>query len=246
MKSRILFFLSFYFLFLNGMENDNELSILAEYRGQEEWQPHTGGWKPWDTTPLSSVVHHAKSEEFLHSIAKSYESIREGAFKDPDFFTEEYLKQTSMEHTWRLKNIIKQHGWPTEENFDAQSAQAAFIIAQHANHDDSFQQNALKYLSSLKSTEACQNYAYLSDRILINRGQPQYYGTLCNSKGDLYPIQGYNPSADNSDQTESQLKMMNDRRASASLPTLQESLQKLSIFNLTRLFTLPQSALLSQ
>lgn len=75
----------------------------------------------------------------------------------------------------KLKKIIQLHGWPTIDMVGAKASQAAWLIAQHADHDKKFQRTVLLLLEPLALQQKIEpaNYAYLYDRT----HQPQQYGT---------------------------------------------------------------------
>ncbi len=82
-------------------------------------------------------------------------------------------------HLKRLKLIIKQHGWPTIRLVGQEGEMAAFLIVQHADQEPEFQKRCLGIMGGhLESGEVNrQNYAYLWDRVAVNSGQKQRYGT---------------------------------------------------------------------
>jgi hypothetical protein len=84
-----------------------------------------------------------------------------------------------------LKNKIKKYGWLGYEKVGEDGDNAAWLIVQHADNDLPFQE---KCLSLIRETIAINqknpavrtnlsNYAYLTDRVLINKGKKQRYGT---------------------------------------------------------------------
>jgi hypothetical protein len=79
----------------------------------------------------------------------------------------------------RLKAIIAEFGWPTVDLVGTDGAQAAWVIAQHADHDVDFQREAVELMRV--AAEAGQadmsEYAYLVDRVAVNSGEPQTYGS---------------------------------------------------------------------
>jgi hypothetical protein len=81
--------------------------------------------------------------------------------------------------TERLAEIVDEHGWPTRELVGADGATAAWVIAQHSDLDVAFQERALELMR--EAVEAGQadasELAYLEDRVALNRGRPQIYGT---------------------------------------------------------------------
>lgn len=81
--------------------------------------------------------------------------------------------------TDRLREIIDEHGWPTFDLVGRDGATAAWLIAQHADFDVEFQAEALELMrTALDGGQADPTeVAYLEDRVAVNRGEPQRYGT---------------------------------------------------------------------
>lgn len=78
-----------------------------------------------------------------------------------------------------LKEVIAEHGWPTRTMVGVDGASAAWILAQHADRDPEFQARALELMRPLVAQgEAAPNeFALLTDRVLLARGEKQVYGT---------------------------------------------------------------------
>jgi hypothetical protein len=95
-------------------------------------------------------------------------------------------------HQRRLGEIIDQIGWPTIPLVGAAASQAAWLIAQHAP-DLAFMAHCLELMQSLPANSVHPaNVAYLQDRVLLRRGEPQIYGTQFVDMGDglhVCPIQ---------------------------------------------------------
>jgi hypothetical protein len=84
----------------------------------------------------------------------------------------------------QLKKIVKLHGWPTIPMVGEEASNAAWLIAQHADHDLVFQEQCLAILIALpKGDIKLANIAYLEDRVLTNKGKPQIYGTQFQGTG---------------------------------------------------------------
>lgn len=66
-----------------------------------------------------------------------------------------------------------------------------WLIAQHADHDCEFQAHALEIMHALHKEGAClpSDYAYLHDRVAMNSGRPQRYGTQFTRDTQLYPVE---------------------------------------------------------
>jgi hypothetical protein len=79
----------------------------------------------------------------------------------------------------RLRELIAAHGWPTVDLAGQDGAEAAWLIAQHAIGEPSFQQDVLRNLANC-AAEGCVpawHAAYLEDRIAMQEGRPQRYGS---------------------------------------------------------------------
>lgn len=99
-----------------------------------------------------------------------------------------YLRQLYF-NTERLKQIIAIYGWPGYSQVESMGAQAAWLIALHADHDRAFQQQAVELLQqAVQQNEAdVQHLAYLTDRVRLGNGLPQLYGTQFFGNFAKYP-----------------------------------------------------------
>jgi len=79
----------------------------------------------------------------------------------------------------RLKEIVAVHGWPTYDLVGTDGASAAWLVAQHADDDVAFQQEALDRLRAAAAVGQGSRIemAYLADRVAVNLRRPQTYGT---------------------------------------------------------------------
>lgn len=114
-----------------------------------------------------------------------------------------------------LKQVLKHQGWPSRELF-GEKAQTAWLIVQHADNDLEFQKEAMTLLSqAVKDGKAPRvEQAYLEDRILINQGKPQLYGTQIEKKDGQWVLK---PVVDPD--------TLEERRKSVGLPTVEEYLK---------------------
>ena len=81
--------------------------------------------------------------------------------------------------TERLKQIVRERGWPTYSLVGEEAEDAAWAIVQHSDHDPDFQREALEWLRAAVANDDASpgNLAYLTDRIAVGGGEPQTYGT---------------------------------------------------------------------
>lgn len=95
------------------------------------------------------------------------------------------------ENTRWLKAQLSQGGWFTVSKYGADADMAAWLLVQHADRDVAFQADVLRILEPFVATRetAQTNYAYLYDRVAVNGGRPQRYGTqgLCTAAGVWQP-----------------------------------------------------------
>ncbi len=91
-------------------------------------------------------------------------------------------------NTERMKQIIHDIGWPTISKVGAEISNDAWLLVQHADHDVTFQKKCLDLMKQQSEGEVSKrNIAYLEDRIRVNEGQPQLYGTqFRNEEGTPY------------------------------------------------------------
>lgn len=94
------------------------------------------------------------------------------------------------ENTKTLKKIVKQFGWPTIQLVGKKASNLAWLLVQHADHDLKFQRYCLRLMikEAKRGSVLWENVAYTTDRILVNDGRPQLYGTqFYESKAKLIP-----------------------------------------------------------
>lgn len=78
-----------------------------------------------------------------------------------------------------LKEIFKTNGYPTFEKVGKESSNNFFILVQHSDVDVKFQEQMLPLIKKQVDRKQVKgsNYAYLYDRVQINNGRQQLYGT---------------------------------------------------------------------
>ena len=117
---------------------------------------------------------------------------------DPDTaaYRRAAMEQESVDraNTTRLKEIIREHGWPTKAEVGSPAATAAFLIVQHADHDLPFQKEYLTFVQEefQKGQAPGDAVALLTDVIRITEGQRQLFGTqitIVDGKLVVHPIE---------------------------------------------------------
>jgi hypothetical protein len=93
--------------------------------------------------------------------------------------TQQEWEQVDHDNTRFLKEIIAEHGWPGRDLVGDDGSSAAWLLAQHADHDVAFQRRCLDLLqkAALAGQAELSHVAYLIDRVRVADGCPQLYGT---------------------------------------------------------------------
>lgn len=96
---------------------------------------------------------------------------------------------SDRERAERLQEIVEEHGWPTLSMVGEEGATAAWVIAQHADFDVALQEELLALMQAEGDDVDAGEVAYLEDRVAVNKGEPQRYGTQvrCVPSGGVEP-----------------------------------------------------------
>jgi hypothetical protein len=99
-----------------------------------------------------------------------------------------------VRHADRLMELLLATGhWPTEARVGADAAQGAWLIAQHADTQLDVQRLALALLrvavaEGAAGAPTARELATLEDRVAVNEGRPQTYGTQIADVADGRPV----------------------------------------------------------
>jgi hypothetical protein len=98
------------------------------------------------------------------------------------------LQESDRKNVEDLKSMIARHGWFTISEFGPEADTNAWIIVQHATFDLPFMKSVLAVLEPLAKTgeSSPSSFAYLHDRIAVNEGRPQTYGTQGTCEGGTW------------------------------------------------------------
>jgi len=114
----------------------------------------------------------------MHDIIDKYNIDTAGIktqydWSDPE---EQSIDEINRNH---LKLIFEEYGFPTKALIGKDAMRGIFFIIQHADGDKEWQKNQLPKLEQAAKNGdlSKQNYAYLFDRIKVNEGSPQKYGS---------------------------------------------------------------------
>jgi len=94
------------------------------------------------------------------------------------------------ENANRLGQILSDHGWPGTSLVGEQGAHNAWLIAQHADHEAMVQRQALELLTDAvaRGEARPRELAYLTDRVRLNEGREQVFGTQMRPDENARPV----------------------------------------------------------
>src|SRR5689334_12841618 len=132
------------------------------------------------STQRTAAANPALRRELLSRVQQD-QAIRNELIKKgieyPDAALLARMKTIDSENTGRMKEIIKQYGWPGPNLVGDDGTEAAFLLVQHADHE--FQKQVLPLVREAYHSHKLsgQDYALLLDRVLVSEGKLQVYGT---------------------------------------------------------------------
>jgi hypothetical protein len=103
--------------------------------------------------------------------------VAQGGEIGPELFAQ--WRRIDGENTAWMKDLVARLGWPGRSRVGDEGASNAWLLVQHADGDVDFQERCLELLGqAVMDGEASPTHlAYLQDRVALNRGRPQLYGT---------------------------------------------------------------------
>lgn len=128
------------------------------------------------------------------------------------------IRKTDSLNTQVIRFIINKYGYPNYDKVGVNSSHNFWLIVQHQDRYPELQDSILKLMKIEidKGKASASDYAYLIDRVKVNNGQLQIYGTqmtLNIDKSSYEPRPLIEPDK------------LNDRRKSMGLPTIEEYIQ---------------------
>jgi len=99
-------------------------------------------------------------------------------------------RRVTVRNADRLAEILDGPGWPTATMVGAEAARRAFLIAQHADQQLDLQRRVLPLLAAAVAAGEAEPaaLAMLRDRVLVNEGRPQVFGTQIAGVADGAPV----------------------------------------------------------
>lgn len=140
---------------------------------------------------IKSVMGNEKAPNNIDSIKSRIcemysadQDMRHLALKNDGIIDGDEDVRLDEKNTEVMKSIVAEIGWPTITSVGAEVSQKAWLLVQHADHDVEFQKMCLSLMKSEGSDVDPQLIAYLEDRVRVNEGRPQLYGTQFYTRDD--------------------------------------------------------------
>ncbi|MBL7806120.1 MAG: hypothetical protein JNL02_20420 [Saprospiraceae bacterium] len=133
----------------------------------------------------------------------------------PDSAAAEYQRVIRSNFPY-VEKIFNRYGFPGYDLVGEEASNKYHLLIQHSDFAPEFQLKVLKSMKKQVSRHNAsgQNFAYLTDRVEINHGRPQIYGTQIYMSGNSQ----IKPCID--------MAHLNERRQSVGLSTIEEYLEK--------------------
>ena len=136
---------------------------------------------------------------------------------------EKFQDSVFTTHKARLEKIFNEFGYPGYDLVGSEGSNNFWLMVQHSDRDIDFQSRVLEKLEIEVENKNADgsNYGLLTDRVKINKGEKQIYGTQVtyNAQGQAYP----KPLLDSVN--------VNKRRAEVGLDPLEEYLNMMTLMH---------------
>lgn len=128
------------------------------------------------------------AEELTAMMAQDAAAVR--LANSADLAEQAAWRRLTTAHADRLAEIMAEHGWPTEALVGADAAKAAWLVAQHADRQLDVQRRAVELMATAVADGAAsaRDLAFLQDRLAVNEGREQRYGTQIGAVADGRPV----------------------------------------------------------
>lgn len=148
----------------------------------------------------------------IFAMAEKDQDMRKRSRENNWIIETEEDNQVDFINTDRMKEIVAEIGWPTISKVGDEGSNKAWLLVQHADHDVPFQKFCLELMKKEPANEVNPvRVGYLEDRVRVNEGRPQLYGTQFFGDGDEFgprPIEN--------------LENVEERRAGIGMETFEE------------------------
>lgn len=200
--------------------------FAAMLTGEREAFRRQGGYRPYRNKDIRAVQREItrlwrEDQAARNVMVRLGQDREEPAKRWAHALSIKHAKSVDLESAAYMKDILKTYDWIDRKRFGDSVSAHAWLLVQHADDDVEFQALALSRMEPHVATGGVRKrqYAYLWDRVAVNQGRKQRYGTQptweCDDNGKmaLRPLE----DPDN----------VNARRAEMGLKTVEEGLAEM-------------------
>jgi hypothetical protein len=131
------------------------------------------------------------------------------------------MSETDHRNYFQIQKIFKENGYPNYDIVGEEASSNFWVLVQHQDAHPYFQDSVLQAMKIEvdKGKASASNYAYLVDRVKVNTGKLQVYGTqmIINSNGTSFqPKPVIEPDK------------LNERRKSIGLPSIEDYIEMIN------------------
>ena len=145
------------------------------------------------TSPSGASRHDAALRHELLAMCEVDQKVRQSFGSHMSAETVAEMQAVDAKHMSRMRAIVAKHGWPGRSLVGDDGAHAAWLLVQHA--DSAFMAQCLPLMERAVAAGQAfgKDYVYLLDRVRMQQGKPQIYGTQFTFEADgqlvLHPIE---------------------------------------------------------
>ena len=164
-----------YFTRVPDIEQDPDFTNLKD---DPRWQPLLDLARQEEDRHLGSTDRALRRELFVR--LNRDQEMRGRLIADTgNLSLQSEMETIDRDNTLWLKTVVATRGWPGYKLVYKDGAQAAWLLAQHADLDPDFQEQVLHLLEKavLAKDASPSHLAYLVDRVRTGRDEKQLYGT---------------------------------------------------------------------
>lgn len=184
--------------------------IIKDHETLEERRRERGLPKPQESEILK--IEYPEIAKEIEVMRDFDQDMREKSLED-----DSWDDGLDRKNTERMKEIIAEIGWPSISKVGANASTAAWLLVQHADHDVEFQSYCLGLMQEMPREEVrSEDVALLTDRVRVNKGLPQVYGT------QFTQVDGKHVPRDIEDP-----ENVDERRKLVGLDTLDENIKRM-------------------
>ncbi|KFF15719.1 DUF6624 domain-containing protein [Chryseobacterium sp. JM1] len=144
----------------------------------------------------------------LIELAEKDLSVREKLASEGTLFGRYHpeMEEVHSHNAKRLREIIREIGFPTISKVGEKASDAAWLVIQHAIGEPEFLQTCYDLMIENNGDINPSNIALLYDRIQVFQSKPQRYGTQLTAEGTIYPVE--DKSTLNNGRTQMNLRLL--------------------------------------